>query len=117
MGELAHSERADACGAWRATAEGERRGRRHVFYIRSSAGCQRLLAANRWIGNRHAVTTVMRGELVATSQQAGQLVARRTDEFVRRVADECERQVAELSARAAGPRGRAALGRAKTEKN
>ena len=53
----------------------------------------------------------MRGKLVATSQQAGQLVARRTLEFVQRVADGRERQVAELSARAAGPRGRVAVGR------
>ena len=74
-------------------------------------GCQRFLAANRWIGNRRAVTTVMRGKLMATRQQAGQLVARRTDESVRRVADECERQVAELSARVAGPRGRVAVDR------
>ena len=59
----------------------------------------------------YRVTTVMRGKLMATSQHAGQLVARRTDEFVRRVADECERQVAELSARAAGPHGRVVLGR------
>ena len=86
-----------------------------TYFIRWRGGCQRFLAANRWIGNRHAVTTVMRGKLVATSQQAGQLVARRTDEFVRRVADECERQVAELSARAAGPRGRVAVDRATTE--
>ena len=115
MDEPAHGEWPDGCGAWRAAGEGKRRCRRHVFYIRSSAGCQRFLAANRWIGNRHAVTTVMRGKLMATSQHAGQLVARRTDEFVRRVADECERQVAELSARAAGPRGRVAVDRAKTE--
>ena len=91
--------------------------RRHVFYIRSSAGCQRFLAANWWIANRCAVTTIMRGKLMARSRQAGQLVARRTDESVRRVADECERQVADLSARAAGPRDRVALDRAKTEKN
>ena len=48
-----------------------------TYFIRWRGGCQRFLAANRWIGNRRAVTTVMRGKLVATSQQAGQLVARR----------------------------------------
>ena len=32
MGDPAHGEWADACGAWRAAAEGERRGHRHVFY-------------------------------------------------------------------------------------
>ena len=48
-----------------------------TYFIRWCGGCQRFLAANRWIGNRHAVTTVLRGTLVATSQHAGQLVARR----------------------------------------
>ena len=48
-----------------------------TYFIRWCGGCQRFLAANRWIGNRRAVTTVMRGKLVATGQQAGQLVARR----------------------------------------
>ena len=38
-----------------------------TYFIRWSAGCQRFLMANRWIGNRHAVTTVMRGKLVAKS--------------------------------------------------
>ena len=50
-----------------------------TYSIRSSAGCQRFLVANRWIGNRRAVTTIMRGDLVATSQHVGQHVARRTD--------------------------------------
>ena len=43
MGEPAHGERADACGAWRAAAEGNR-GRRHVFYIRSA----RVAASDFW---------------------------------------------------------------------
>ena len=37
-----------------------------TYSIRSSAGCQRFPAANRWIGNRRAVTTVLRGKLMAT---------------------------------------------------
>ena len=37
------------------------------YFIRWRGGCQRFLAANRWIGNRHALTTVMRGKLMATS--------------------------------------------------
>ena len=55
-----------------------------TYFIRWCGGCQRFLAVNRWIGNRRPVTTVMRGKLVVTSQQAGQLVARRTLGFVRR---------------------------------
>ena len=50
-----------------------------TYFIRWRGGCQRFLAANRWIGNRRAVTTVMRGKLMATSQLASQLVARRAD--------------------------------------
>ena len=34
---------------------------------------QRFLAANRWIGNRCAVTTVMRGKLVVTRQARASL--------------------------------------------
>ena len=78
MGEPAHGGWAHGCRAWRAACEGNC-CRRHVFYIRSSAGCQRFLAVHRWMCSRYAFTTVMRGKLMATSQQAGQLVARRTD--------------------------------------